>query len=103
MNRRRFLQVSTAGLALAAAQAQEKRRRVALIGSGWYGKCDLLRLIQVEPVGRKGDGAIFPEAAREKPALPKMTAAVVAAVEPLRILRVRAAQRPWNRRCGVST
>ena len=50
MNRRRFLQVSTAGLALAAAQAQEKRRRVALIGSGWYGKCDLLRLIQVEPV-----------------------------------------------------
>jgi predicted dehydrogenase len=27
-----------------------KPRRVALIGCGWYGKCDLLRLIQVEPV-----------------------------------------------------
>ena len=25
-------------------------RRVGLIGSGWYGKADLLRLIQVEPV-----------------------------------------------------
>ena len=27
-----------------------RRRRVGLIGSGWYGKVDLLRLIQVAPV-----------------------------------------------------
>ena len=26
------------------------KKRVALIGSGWYGKIDLLRLIQVAPV-----------------------------------------------------
>jgi predicted dehydrogenase len=26
------------------------KKRVGLIGSGWYGKCDLLRLIQVAPV-----------------------------------------------------
>ena len=26
------------------------RKRVGLIGSGWYGKCDLLRLLQVAPV-----------------------------------------------------
>lgn len=33
------------------AQAQPARvRKVALIGSGWYGKIDLLRLLQVEPV-----------------------------------------------------
>lgn len=28
----------------------KKKRRVAAIGVGWYGKCDLLRLMQVEPV-----------------------------------------------------
>lgn len=33
----------------AAARAREARR-VALIGCGWYGKADLLRLLQVEPV-----------------------------------------------------
>ncbi len=55
MNRRRFLNIAGASLACAAGgstfafQAQ-KRRRVGLIGSGWYGKCDLLRLIQVAPV-----------------------------------------------------
>jgi predicted dehydrogenase len=54
MDRREFLTTS-AGLALAgAASAQtfdaEKKRRVGLIGSGWYGKCDLLRLVQVAPV-----------------------------------------------------
>jgi predicted dehydrogenase len=59
MNRREFLQAGTAsaGLALSAAghhaawgsHAQETKR-VALIGSGWYGKCDLLRLIQVAPI-----------------------------------------------------
>jgi predicted dehydrogenase len=56
MDRRQFLQTSLAGLALstlnryAYALAGEKPKRVGLIGSGWYGKCDLLRLIQVSPV-----------------------------------------------------
>ena len=26
------------------------KKRVGLIGAGWYGKCDLFRLIQVAPV-----------------------------------------------------
>jgi predicted dehydrogenase len=47
MTRRHFLAASAAG---AAAFADQKPRRVGLIGSGWYGKSDLLRLIQVAPV-----------------------------------------------------
>ncbi len=45
-----------AGLALAGAArgadapAEVRPLRVGLIGCGWYGKCDLLRLIQVAPV-----------------------------------------------------
>ncbi len=50
MHRRGFLKASAAGLGLAMARAAPQPRRVALIGSGWYGKVDLLRLIQVEPV-----------------------------------------------------
>src|SRR6266702_3980530 len=57
MNRRQFLKKSsTALLALSAASyvpttlAAEKARRVGLIGAGWYGKSDLWRLVQVEPV-----------------------------------------------------
>ena len=57
MNRRQFLQsAAAAGLALqqfpfgAFAAAGDKAPRVGLIGTGWYGKCDLLRLIQVAPV-----------------------------------------------------
>ena len=55
MNRRKFLQVSTAGLALTAlgsyaAEFSDAKKRVGLIGSGWYGKSDLLRLIQIAPV-----------------------------------------------------
>ena len=52
MNRREFLSVGAAGavMADALALAQERPKRVGLIGSGWYGKCDLLRLIQVSPV-----------------------------------------------------
>jgi len=54
MNRRTFLQATGAGIALSAAHSQafadEKPRRVGLIGCGWYGKIDLLRLIQVSPV-----------------------------------------------------
>ncbi len=56
MNRREFLQTSSAALALtafnnhAAEFADMKPKRVGLIGTGWYGKADLLRLIQVAPV-----------------------------------------------------
>ena len=51
MHRRRFLAAATAGVGLSpAAYDSEKRRRVGLIGSGWYGKSALLRLIQVAPV-----------------------------------------------------
>jgi predicted dehydrogenase len=56
MNRRAFLQASAAGVALTAVGSQaaefadQKPPRVGLIGCGWYGKCDLLRLIQVAPV-----------------------------------------------------
>jgi predicted dehydrogenase len=54
MNRRNFLQAG-AGLAASAAIADAAwsagvSKRVGLIGSGWYGKVDLLRLIQVAPV-----------------------------------------------------
>ncbi len=36
--------------AAAVHKAAEKPLRVGLIGCGWYGKCDLFRLIQVAPV-----------------------------------------------------
>ncbi len=55
MNRRHFLQTGAAGLALSTtagvhAAGEPKPPRVGLIGCGWYGKCDLFRLIQVAPV-----------------------------------------------------
>lgn len=56
MNRRHFLHASAAGLALTASRGfaaefvDDKPKRVGLIGCGWYGKCDLFRLIQVAPV-----------------------------------------------------
>jgi predicted dehydrogenase len=53
MNRRDFLHAGAAGLALSAASAAafaDKPPRVGLIGTGWYGKCDLWRLVQVAPV-----------------------------------------------------
>jgi predicted dehydrogenase len=56
MKRRAFLQASAAGLAWPAlksralAMTEGPPKRVGLIGSGWYGKCDLLRLLQVAPV-----------------------------------------------------
>ena len=50
MNRRRFLQAAAgAGLA-SVAYADDKPRRVGMIGCGWYGKIDVLRLVQVAPV-----------------------------------------------------
>jgi predicted dehydrogenase len=55
MNRRRFLGAGAAGLvlpslAMRADDADLEPKRVGLIGTGWYGKCDLFRLIQVAPV-----------------------------------------------------
>jgi predicted dehydrogenase len=56
MNRRDFLRAGAAALALpalgvhAAEPANGKPRRVGLIGCGWYGKIDRIRLIQVAPV-----------------------------------------------------
>src|ERR1700676_4946748 len=54
MNRRNFLQAGARGMALSAAQAitadEARPQRVGLIGCGWYGKCDLFRLLQVAPV-----------------------------------------------------
>ena len=46
INRRQFLASSAASL----AYLDDTPKRVALIGAGWYGKCDLFRLIQVAPV-----------------------------------------------------
>ncbi len=66
MDRRQFLKhglsTSAMGLTFAAlpglgqlsshvfAADARKPRRVGVIGCGWYGKCDLFRLLQVEPV-----------------------------------------------------
>ena len=56
MNRRQFFGMSAAGLAysatggFAAEFADQKPKRVGLIGCGWYGKSDLFRLLQVSPV-----------------------------------------------------
>jgi predicted dehydrogenase len=50
MDRRQFLTATTASLASQIAFAQDKPRRVGLIGCGWYGKADLFRLVQVAPV-----------------------------------------------------
>src|SRR6476659_1165365 len=55
MLRREFLQktaaaVAASGIPIHADQLAGMRKRVGLIGSGWYGKSDLLRLVQVAPV-----------------------------------------------------
>jgi predicted dehydrogenase len=54
MDRRQFLKSSAAIILSArrlyAAQSSDRKPRVGLIGTGWYGKCDLFRLIQVAPV-----------------------------------------------------
>ena len=57
-NRRDFIKSTPAALALATLRANglnvlstaAPARRVALIGTGWYGKGDLFRLMQVAPV-----------------------------------------------------
>ncbi len=57
INRRRFLKGATASLALTSFGVQgmdlinpAEPLKVGLIGTGWYGKSDLFRLIQVVPV-----------------------------------------------------
>ncbi len=55
MNRRHFFMSGAAAIAAQpraypAQLADGKGKRVGLIGTGWYGKADLLRLIQVSPV-----------------------------------------------------
>ena len=56
ISRRRFLQNASASLAFASLGAygldlvNRKPKRVGLIGTGWYGKSDLFRLMQVAPV-----------------------------------------------------
>ena len=57
INRREFVKGSAASLAMTAFGLRglelinpAKPYRVALIGTGWYGKSDLFRLIQVAPV-----------------------------------------------------
>ena len=58
MTRRDFLKQGSTALALSAAAsyvpttfaAEPKPRRVGLIGTGWYGKSDIFRLMQIAPV-----------------------------------------------------
>lgn len=60
IHRRRFISSAAATLAYAALKAQgihrvpAAARRVALIGTGWYGKSDLFRLMQVAQVNVVG-------------------------------------------------
>jgi predicted dehydrogenase len=57
IHRRQFIRNTSAALALAAFHgnglnflSSAPLRRVALIGTGWYGKSDLFRLMQVAPI-----------------------------------------------------
>jgi predicted dehydrogenase len=55
MNRRDFIRNGAAALVLSrvpayATQLADTPKRVGLIGAGWYGKTDLLRMIQVAPI-----------------------------------------------------
>lgn len=58
MNRRSFLRTAAFGAAAYvsttrfpfAEEFADVKKRVGVIGTGWYGKCDLFRLLQVAPV-----------------------------------------------------
>ena len=73
MQRREFLRTGAGAASLAVLQARafaggsEHPLRVGLIGCGWYGKTDLLHLIQVAPVDVVGlcdvDSRMLAEAA----------------------------------------
>jgi hypothetical protein len=49
IDRRKFLLALAAAGGSALGYDEQKRRRVGLIGTGWYGKSDLFRLIQIAP------------------------------------------------------
>ena len=64
INRRRFLHTASATLAYSALGATgldlihpAQPYKVALIGTGWYGKSDLFRLIQVADVDVVADSS----------------------------------------------
>src|ERR1700751_4872470 len=65
MNRRKFLQLGASGLALASlrhsfsAELADAKKRVGLIGTGWYGKADLL---EVNPLCRTNPCQSVPRA-----------------------------------------
>src|SRR5213595_3901753 len=85
MNRRTFLKLGAGAAALSSLSTYgvdfaDQKKRVGLIGCGWYGKCDLLRLIQVAPVevvslcdvdsqmlGRAADMVAARQASKKKP------------------------------------
>jgi predicted dehydrogenase len=56
MKRREFVRSTLGAAAIASISAQayaganETKKRVGLIGTGWYGKCDLLQLLNISPV-----------------------------------------------------
>ena len=60
MDRRKFIKAGSAALAVtgtagatslaAIPKSEREKKRVCLIGCGWYGKLDLFRLLQVEDV-----------------------------------------------------
>jgi len=57
IHRREFIRGTSAAFAMATLSSSglnifnsPPTRRVALIGTGWYGKSDLFRLMQVAPV-----------------------------------------------------
>ena len=55
MYRREFIKQSAALLAVSGlpsyiGQLADMKKRVGMIGSGWYGKSDLLRMVQVAPI-----------------------------------------------------
>src|SRR5206468_9702942 len=62
MNRRQFIRAGTSALALSSLASLRgyaadpdvadigNKKRVGIIGPGWYGKIDLFRLIQIAPV-----------------------------------------------------
>src|SRR5215472_8587713 len=55
ITRREFIQLGATGLAWSALagygqEVGRQKKRVGLIGTGWYGKVNLFRLMQVAPV-----------------------------------------------------
>ncbi len=55
MDRRQFIKAGAAGLALSAAAGHtdeftDMKKRYGLIGTGWYGKSAMFRLLQVAPI-----------------------------------------------------